>query len=279
MTARKRAATGAVTVACVSDTHAGGTTALCPPGVPLDDGGEYLPSKAQAWLWQCWLEYWQRVEQLREAAGGPLYVVSNGDAFEGDHHGTSQIVSRNPETQAEIARRVFAVPLALQPDKTFVVRGTEVHVGGSGYSEEALAKLLHAEPDPDTGSASRWQLEMELGGKLLQFTHHGRSGFREHTLRNAANLYAHDLFLSYVKAGERPPDLCIRGHHHRFNDSYDAAPLRVVTSGAWQFSTGFAYRKSLRLSDIGGIVIEVGQELMVHKVQFHLRRSTIWRPE
>ena len=40
-----------------SDLHAGSTVALCPPKVQLDDGGKYEASKAQLWLWECWLDF------------------------------------------------------------------------------------------------------------------------------------------------------------------------------------------------------------------------------
>jgi hypothetical protein len=37
----------------VANLHINSTTGLCPPdGIELDDGGRYLPSKPQRWLWQ-----------------------------------------------------------------------------------------------------------------------------------------------------------------------------------------------------------------------------------
>jgi hypothetical protein len=36
-----------ITVVAVSDLHINFTGGLCPPSVPLDDGGTYLPSKPQ----------------------------------------------------------------------------------------------------------------------------------------------------------------------------------------------------------------------------------------
>src|SRR5690606_19020550 len=114
------------TVAVVGDTHAGSTVAVCPPVIDLDDGGQYAASKAQRWLWQCWGDYWDRVDRER---GDRLIVVLNGDLIDGDHHNTSQIASRNPNAQAAALDAILAVPLALKPDKIFVVRGTAAHVG------------------------------------------------------------------------------------------------------------------------------------------------------
>jgi hypothetical protein len=90
--------------------------------------------------------------------------------------------------------------------------------------------------------ASWWHLRMEVNGVLIDVAHHGRTGQREHTRASQAVLHAHDILLSHVKNGDRPPDLCIRGHYHKFNDSHDACPVRVITTGAWQLQTPTSIR-------------------------------------
>lgn len=274
----------AVVIAVTNDEHAGSTVAVCPPRIELDDGGAYEASKAQRWLWQCWADFWAQVDDVRNALGAPLYWINNGDAFDGDHHNTPQILSRNPEAQSAVAREVFAVPLALKPDRIFVVRGTEVHVGASGSGEEGMARRwrddgLPVEGDPESGNASWWHLRAEIEGVLLDVVHHGRTGHREHTRANAAALHAHDILLSHIKRGDTPPDLCLRAHYHRFNDSYDACSVRVVTNGAWQLKTGFVHRIAAdTMADIGGliVIVEDGQ-YEVRKVSFKADRGPVWK--
>jgi hypothetical protein len=270
-------------IAVAGDLHAGSTVALCPPEVPLDDGGFYHPSKAQSWLWQCWLAYWQEVE--REAAEADrFYQIFNGDMLDGDHHNTSQIISRNPADWSYLLGEALAVPLALRPDKLFVVRGTEVHNGKSNSGEEGLAKRWRLDGlpivgDPETGTASWWHLRAEIDGVRLDVAHHGRTGHREHTRTNAANLHAHDILLAHVKQGDTPPDLCLRAHYHRFNDSYDACPVRVITNGAWQLKTGFVHRIAAdTLADIGGMIITIEDgAYSVRKIHHKPERGPVWK--
>ena len=273
-------------LAVVNDMHCGGTTALCPPHIKLDDGGEYLASKLQRWLWQKWRTYWQRVDAVRAAGRAPLYQIYNGDLVEGDHHHTTQIMSGNPNAQAAAFNASLAIPLKLRPERIFIVRGTEAHTGHSASAEERIADGLRRDKrpvvgDPDTGTASWWHLRAIVDGVALDVAHHGRTGQREHTRSGAAALHAHDILLSHIKAKQRPPDLCLRAHHHRFNDSHDACSVRVVTNGAWQFATGHVHKIAAdSLPDIGGLIVVIRDgKYTVEKVQFTPDRGSVWTPE
>lgn len=273
-----------VVVAVVNDLHCGSTVAVCPPRVELDDGGAYEASKAQRWLWQCWHQYWDQVASVCEGLGYPLYVISNGDLFDGDHHNTPQIVSRNPTDWFTIANACMEYPLALGPERLFFVRGTEAHVGKSASLEEGFAKRLRSdgipvEGDPDTGTASWWHLRMQVEDVRLDVAHHGRTGMRAHTEGNAANLYAHDILLHHIKEGDTPPHLALRAHYHRFNDSYDHCPVRVITVGAWQLATAFGYRVATdSMAHIGGLIVVIEDgEYEPKKVPFKPERGPVWK--
>lgn len=272
-------------LAVVNDIHAGSAVAVCPPRIRLDDGGEYAASKSQLWLWQSFAAYWRRVAEVRKAEKAKLYEVFNGDLVEGNHHGTTQIMSGNPNAQAAVVNACMELPLDLKPDKMFFVRGTEAHVGQSASAEERIADGLQRDQrpvvgDPSTGTASWWHLRMEIEGVLIDVAHHGRTGMREHTRAGAAVLHAHDILLNHVKAGDRAPDLCLRAHYHRFNDSYDAAPTRVVTNGAWQLATSFVHKIAAdSMADIGGLIVVIRNgEYTVEKVQFKPSRGPVWKP-
>jgi hypothetical protein len=269
----------AVVIACVSDIHAGGSTAVCPPSISLDDGGSYAASKAQLWLWQCWQAYWAQVDATRKAIGADLYEIFNGDAVDGSHHGTTQVLSNNPNAQAAVLDAVIRVPLALNPEKIYVIRGTEAHVGQSASAEERIATGLRKDKrpiigDPDTGTASWWHLRGEVLGHRIDVTHHGRTGQREHTRAGAAALHAHDILLSHVKNGDDYPNLCFRGHYHKFNDSHDACPVRVVTSGAWQLGTSYVKKVAAdSLADVGGLIITLREGAPPHVEKVHFKAS------
>jgi hypothetical protein len=283
MTRHKVART--VVMAVVSDVHAGGTTALCPDKIVLDDGGEYHASKAQRWLMQCWRDYWAAVQAKRDALNAELYVVFNGDCVEGDHHKTTQIMSANPNAQAAVWTEVVRIPLALKPDHIVITRGTAAHVGQSASAEERIADGLRRDKrpivsEPETGAASWWHWRPEIHGVRLSVTHHGRIGQREHTRSSQIVLYAHDVHLTHTKNGERPPDLALRGHNHKVADSFDAVKPRVVATGAWQLGTGHVHQvQPDSLADIQGVIVTLRPgEYDVDKIHFRAERP-VWTPE
>jgi hypothetical protein len=253
-----------------------------PPEIPLDDGQKLLASPAQGYLWEHWNAYWGRAEVLRDAHHAQLVAGFNGDLTEGYHHGTTQVVSANPTSQAAIVDALMQVPMRLAPDKLFFIRGTEAHVGKSAAYEERAAKGLHKDGrpvilDPDTGNASHWSLTLDVQGKLINFEHHGRMGQRPWTKPNIVANYAAEIFYEYAARGERHPDLAIRSHLHRYVDTYDQHPVRVIQTPAWQLATAFTYRLSTpALADIGGLLILVKDgEITVEKYLAQPKRRNV----
>jgi len=225
----------------VSDMHTGSTVGLCPPGVELDDGGTYKPSPPQRWLWRNWVSMWRDYGEMKRHTGLPLVVFINGDAGDGDHHDTPQIITRNPATQLRIAARVLE-PVLDVADVHFIIRGTEAHVGKSAWIEELIAEDTGAVPCTDT-MHSWWHLLAEIGGVTFDIKHHPESGsMRPWTKGAEANRMAAILLYQYAASGDRPPDIALRAHKHSFNDSGYNHRTRVFTTPAWQFDTAFVHR-------------------------------------
>lgn len=264
------------TVVCVSDTHAGCRLALCPPeGVPLDDGGLYMPSPLQLKLWSMWREFWDEwVPQVTH--GEPYVVVHNGDALEGVHHGAVTQVSQNMEDQVRIAEAVLA-PEVRKAAAYYHVRGTEAHVGRSGQDEERLAKLLGAVPN-DSGQHALWELWLNLAGNRLHFMHHiGVTGSSAYEA-TAVHKELTESFVESGRWGDPPPRVVVRSHRHRYLEDRIAGAggyyISVVTPG-WQLKTPHTYRiPGGRQSQpqIGGIAIRLGDE------ELHVR-SKVYRIE
>lgn len=249
-----------VVLAITSDIHCGSTIAPAPPeGVRLDDGGRYLPSKAQQWLWDCWENYWLRVAQVQQAAGADLHCLFNGDLFDGPaHHKTTQCISNHPEPQMYLAERVYGVPKALAPSKVYIVRGTEVHVGPNGATEEAFAKMIGAEKNAETDRWSWWHLRFAIHGVIFDAQHHGRMGQRPWTKINVVANLAAQIFYEHAARRIPHPHLAIRSHFHTHQDTHDAHPTRVIATPAWQLKTAYAHRVVPEsLADIGGIIVTI----------------------
>lgn len=254
---RKKQEAQPVVVAVIGDMHCGSSLGLCPDaGVDLDDGGHYDPSKTQRWMWQAWLDYWGELGDRRKSLGAKLVCVLNGEAIDGVHHGTVQLVSGHLGTQMEIARISLAEAIRLSPDAWQVTRGTEAHSGKSAPADEAIAKYLGAEQDPATRAFSTYHLLMDLNGVGVDVTHHGRVGLRPWTRANGVNTIAAELVYEYAAADWRP-HVAVRNHSHTWSDSYDNHAIRVVSNGCWQLSSAFGKRiVPDSAPSIGGLWIE-----------------------
>lgn len=262
----------------VSDIHAGCRLALCPPeGVPLDDGGRYVPSDLQRQLWAHWMTFWD--EWLPSKIKGEKFaVVINGDAVEGIHHRSVTQISQNTADQAAIGEMILQPIVDRCEGNFFMIRGTEAHVGSSGCKEEELAKKLGAIPNPQ-GQHARWELWKRVGPSLVHLLHHvGTTG----TNAYEATAVHKELVEAYTEAarwGEEPPDFIVRSHRHRHIQT--TIPTRrgeayaIVTPG-WQGKTPFAYKipgARQALPQFGGILI---RHHVRDKVTYPV--SCVWTP-
>ena len=271
-----------VLLAVVSDVHCGSTVAVCPPRIELDDGGEYIATKAQKWLWQGWENFWEATRKA--AVGCDLYTVFNGDLTEGFHHGTTQIVTGNPTGQSRVVDAVMETVLDSKPAKMFFVRGTSAHVGKSAAYEERIALGLWkdkrpVQKDPDTGTASWWHLPMDVHGKRLSFAHHGRMGQRPWTKHNIPMLLAHQIFMERATRNLPTYHVAVRSHYHTFVDTHDASPTRLIQTPAWQLHTEYAWKAvPENLADIGGVRMFIEPDrLDVTPHLMPVQAQTTWR--
>lgn len=273
-----------IVLAITSDQHNGSTVALCPPIIELDDGGSYESSKAQKWLWQCWWEFWDRVKLEQQAHKAQLFTVFNGDLVEGNHHGTTQILSGNPTAQSKVVDACLKPVLALKPDAMFFVRGTEAHVGKSAAYEERIALGLQKDGwpvhgDPDTGTASWWNLRMELQGVRLSAIHHGRFGQRPWTEGNVVYNLAAEILYRNAALNEPYPHIAFRSHYHRFFDTHEAHPVRVIQTPAWQLHTAHTHKVVPEsVASIGGVIVVIKDgSYEVKPVLFKPKLGAVWR--
>lgn len=255
----------------VSDIHSGCRLALCPrEGVPLDDGGTYMPSALQLKLADYWDYFWD-VWVPDATRGEPYAVVINGDAIEGNHHRASTPFSINPVDQCRCARLLIEPKLAAAKKARkfkglYMVRGTEAHVGISASEEEGLGATLGAIPNAE-GQYVRWDLWKQIGdGKLVHFLHHiGTTGSQAYE----ATAVHKELVEEFVEAGRwkrQPPDAIVRSHRHRHfetviatgTDAGETGRALAVVTPAWQGKTPFAWKiPGARLStpQFGGVLL------------------------
>ena len=286
-------------VAICSDTHCGSTVGLCPPeGLELDEG-RYIPSEAQKWLWECWESAWKQTKSIIRRKKFTLVV--NGDVIDGDHHRTAQIASPLTGIHVRCAIRSLEVPLKLKPSAVHIMRGTPVHVGRSGETEEGIARVLNKQGvpiirDPDTRNLSSYKRRIDIEGVRLDIAHHGRMGQRAHTRGSYSRLYAFDVWaeqaldmykemrqspesLEEIFNRKRPADVAIRSHNHKYQDSGDdhRGITRIVSLPAFQLATEYVHRIAVEsLADIGIVLLIIKKgEIEVRPIIFDVSRGRV----
>lgn len=244
----------------VSDTHVGCRLALChPDGFQMDDGGVYRPSIFQKKVWAMWEYFWK--EFVPEATRGePFYVVHNGDAIDGSHHGSTTQISHNLEDQRRHAHKILKPIVELCEGRYYHIRGTEAHVGQTAEDEEALARSLNAIPN-DQGQYARFDLWLKVGDSLGHLLHHiGSTGSQAYEA-TAVHKELTEEILEAARWGNRVPDWIVRSHRHRYLrteiPTARGHSISAVTP-CWQGKTPFAWKiPGARLStpQFGGLVV------------------------
>ena len=284
-------------VIAMGDLHAGSTVGLCPPsGINLDDGGRMMPNRLQKWLWARYQECWETVAELQdEHKPDTTRLILNGDLTDGIHHNSPQVAPLAGQHFRTAIECLEQGPLKLCPDEVHIIRGTESHVGRSGELEEGIARSMKKQyglpviPDTNTGQYSSFWRRIDIDGILFDIRHHGRMGQRAHTRGPYSRWYAQDIALEHMLdmygpniemlkeiiesksvrearkiaksiLGMRAPDVAIRSHLHRYEDSgvIHRWPTRNVQLPCWQLMTAFAHRITAEnISDIGAVIFIV----------------------
>lgn len=244
----------------IGDTQIGSSTALAPPEFTIHNR-ETLEeqivrhNRLQAWLWECWVDFWDYVKFLAGATGKRkrkhrIVIVHMGDVIDGNHHQSLQII-QDVGDQIQVALDILT-PIVDFSDLFFGVIGTEAHAGPAGSDEISIYKTLGAQ---EFGQ----NIMLEIDGKLHDFTHHGRTGARPWT--SSAASIAVEVMLDCGHHGIPYPDYIWRAHKHNIDDSGDKIDgSRAIVIPSWQLKTAFTHRvvSNRQRSDIGGYIVDGG---------------------
>jgi len=256
------------TIIFVSDLHCNSTVAICPPEVNLDNGDIHVASNAQMWLWDKWQNLVERVGNIEN----DKILIVNGDPVEGDTKRRSfQLISQNPTDMIEIAKETLN-PLVDECDSVYFTRGTPAHGGNSGFLEEMLAAFFTDKivREPDTRKLSHWKIKLVMDEVRFDIAHHGRMGQLPWTQHGYTLRLAAQLMYTYQKEREPLPHIAVRSHQHRWSDSFDNEPVRVIYTPAWQLATEFILRISeSSIAAIGALLVHVdGDKYEIEKIKY-----------
>lgn len=242
----------------VSDLHINSRVALSTPNVSLDDGGTYRASRGQRWLWECWLDFWQRIGQVYD--DWTKIVIFNGDMGELDLKRRSyQLITPNKADIISMAIDTI-MPAIDIADRVYVIRGTPAHEGKSAWLEEIIARDIDNAVKQSKKVASWYQVRGKIGKKSFDIAHHVSMGGLPWNKGNAAMRLASRTDWAYqVKMKQPSPTFTLRSHNHTWADSGQNFDTYAICLPGWSLATEFAYRigKENELADIGGLVIEI----------------------
>jgi hypothetical protein len=258
----KKGKVSGTVLAVPADTHSGSSVGLLPPGQwSFTNGGYHDPDETQKIITRLWTTAWERIGKARE--GKRLIVVHMGDATEGAHHGTTELITPRVDEHERI--HVEAMELALKlsgfdrkrGDRLYYVRGTPAHVGPGGSSEERIARQFDGsgvipmiEPKQPARKDGRFvwnRIRLEVHGKLFDLAHHGAGvGLKPWTRTNPLRGKLQEVYWRTIEAGTRVPDYWVRAHRHvKAHDifiSNTGRRLEGFITPAFQNKTEFSYK-------------------------------------
>jgi len=210
-----------------------------------------------------------------------LDLVVDGDAIDGDHHSSLEIVTRQKNEQINIHINLMSYFLGIvnfdrRTDSLHYVAGTEIH---SSDAEHIIGEKLKAKQTPE-GHYAWDELRLEINGKRVWFVHHGPSAGKGANQGNSLRNWLRDNFFEALGEGEEPPHFVITGHTHkpywttyigRYKGTYHCCHGMICPS--WQQKTRFGHKVApLQQNKIGmqyfvitddGIIGEPVEMLMV----------------
>jgi len=222
-----------------SDLHCGSTVGLMPPGFSTIEGNDIEQNPIQRWLW----DSWRRGQDFIASVVGsdPFALTVNGDAVEGVHHGTKQVISPDPQDHLRCAQSVLE-PLASRASRVFMVKGTECHVGNQ---EVSLGEIFGAERDPDSHARKPIRafdrLTVEMHGTRCAFSHHIGTSIRDYLEATQFSIAINQELTAARTNGEEEPRVICRAHRHRFGYYGNGHALALVTP-PWQALTRFGHK-------------------------------------
>lgn len=217
----------------VADLHCGSSYGLIPDKFITHEGTQIGGGNIlQRWLWDCWQE---DVRKMREwTRGRNVGLVILGDAVEGIHHRTTEVVSADSGDHVGIAIEVLR-PLRKLSAKAWIVEGTECHTRNA---ESSIGDALDCEPfrprkGADCGVFSWPELPLEVNGCYGIARHHITTTSRPHLEAGGLGIQMNMEVLEASRSGAKRPRWLAYAHRHREGYVCDGDTLAIVCA-PWQ---------------------------------------------
>ena len=251
------------TLVVLSDLHSGSTKALFPNKLKQFKHGNHTPTPDQRDMWKHFESCAKQIREIRKRKR--LIIIHDGDALEGSHHGSHQVVTHNPVEQIDIHVELMDYFMRevrfKDEDKLYYVSGTETHT--NDYEEQCAADL--GAEQTAQGNHVYNKLELTVNGFTMWNVHHGPGRGKGANVGNALRNFLKNTYFDCLADGIKPPDMIISGHVHeplfgayiawkgeKYHITYG------IISPAWQSKSRFAYRVApVSLNKIGLVHFDI----------------------
>jgi hypothetical protein len=242
--------------------HSGGSTALFPNKYwQFGPGRNHTPEPFQKKMYSHFL---QCADYAKANSRGKRHIViHDGDAIEGWHHGTVQVLTVNKGEQMEVHLELMDTFLrksgydGRKGDKLYYVNGTEIH---TGETERKIAKDLKAQSAGEGREAFDF-LELNVNGRLLWFVHHGPSKGKGANKGDPLRNWLKAIYWECVDERKPVPDVVVTGHtHNALYNTYvhDFHTIHGVILPSWQMKTRHVYKVApIAVNEIGAAFLQV----------------------
>lgn len=256
----------------VADTHQGSPVALPPNGTAWDfiDGGSKPFGGWQVTFWNHWCECADRVGDLRSRYD-QLVIVHAGDAIEGVHHQTVQLLTQRVDEQErmhvaamqELQRRAKFDPAH---DRIIYLSGTPAHSGNGNSSTERIARMMLglAQDARLDGSVITPRINKTINGVLFDIAHKGfKLSSRRWLHTNSIRAYLMDRYVKSLEAKRPMPRYVVRAHYHTFGHEHlEDARAQTVSDAflmpAWKIRDEYVEQFAPEaVQDIGALVFVI----------------------
>jgi len=273
-----------ITLIPFADMQTGGYTALH-PGVKkvngeyktlLEIGGWQYKHNEHYFLSSKQEKIWEHLNVCLEAGarardGNKMVLFSMGEALDGVHHNTPELVTRNlgeqKETHIELMKYIKDKLNYQRGDELYCFESTEIHTGDE---ETSIGAQLGAYQFA-TGFYSTPFLEADINGAWVWAYHEGVRAGEHPNAGNAAINMLRRIYYTCLVEGLRVPDLILTAHVHQPKHVTWTTPenktIHYVILPSWQDKTRYVKDKMpLSLNKIGLQIITIyeGGEVAVH---------------
>ena len=241
------------------DWHTGSTTALH-PNVAIDKDGQYknltdlggwkytdnpnfYPSALQIRIWEHFEKCLDNV--VMQAENKKLFILKMGDEIDGDHHNSTELVTRHivEQTNTNIELMKYAKKrLGFKRGDTLAyLQGTQVHVG---IQEQEIARQMGGVEYSD-GRYVAPMMDEVINGVRVWAYHKGVTAGQGQTRGNACINKMRQVYYQCLQDGDPIPDVIISAHTHDPHSATWTRPdgkiMNYLITAPWQDKTRFAF--------------------------------------